>query len=712
MGNMLKHINILLIPALLLASIVLVIPQLNNRELMLPTQSSKAFGLLWGMLGYLVVALFIAAIKRQMLTIRITAIDILLGAYSLLVAISYWQHPIDQIQMLTYGALVIFYLSVRVLNRGSIILLFIAVVISGTIQAVYGNLQLWGYLPSNHGIFKLTGSFFNPGPYSGYLAAIFPISLGFYLFNFAFSIPKQNTFFLKLVSYFIQAKSVFKRITSKYRFFYNNSRKESLTEEQENSSRHTSYITMKSFFLISIISMCLVLPASRSRAAWLAVLGSSGYLLSAKYQFLSQIMSTFNTRIKQYSLILSLIIVLIITSAGLYYFKQGSADGRVLIWKVSAGMIKDKPVWGHGTDKFAAEYMNYQAAYFKANPNALEAMQADDVTYAYNEILKIIVEKGLIGLLLALATIGCLLFGKTDPLKRNNSLFLLAARGSLLSILVFALFSYPSEILPIKMLFLLSAAVVTSYQNPIRLFHVPTNETALEPIQKAAFASSMVWYTALGTVLIGLYPAGKYLTQQYHAYKSWNDASDIYGVGNYPECLEDFVLAYPQLKTNGSFLIQYGKAFEMAGDYKSSIAILNEAKQYLNNTILYTCLGNNYKALGKNIQAEKAYLLAYNMTPIRFFPLYLLAKLYDETGQKAKAVLIAKKVMEKGIKIESTAIEEIKEEMRKIIEKNEVEILIERKVPTENSLGPIYKWPKEGVYRFQLLTDKFKLRKW
>jgi len=43
---------------------------------MLPTQSSKAFGLLWGMLGYLVVALFIAAIKRKILIIRITIGDL------------------------------------------------------------------------------------------------------------------------------------------------------------------------------------------------------------------------------------------------------------------------------------------------------------------------------------------------------------------------------------------------------------------------------------------------------------------------------------------------------------------------------------------------------------------------------------------------------------------------------------------------------------
>jgi hypothetical protein len=57
------------------------------------------------------------------------------------------------------------------------------------------------------------------------------------------------------------------------------------------------------------------------------------------------------------------------------------------------------------------------------------------------------------------------------------------------------------------------------------------------------------------------------------------------------------------------------------------------------------------------------------MVPSRFYPKYLLAKLYDETGQHEKAVTVAKELLSKEIKIESTAVKEIQEEMRKIIEK-------------------------------------------
>ena len=50
-------------------------------------------------------------------------------------------------------------------------------VMLGGIEAVWGLSQLYGYAVSNHSLYVLTGSFFNPGPYSGYLAMILPVCL-------------------------------------------------------------------------------------------------------------------------------------------------------------------------------------------------------------------------------------------------------------------------------------------------------------------------------------------------------------------------------------------------------------------------------------------------------------------------------------------------------------------------------------------------------
>lgn len=55
------------------------------------------------------------------------------------------------------------------------------------------------------------------------------------------------------------------------------------------------------------------------------------------------------------------------------------------------------------------------------------------------------------------------------------------------------------------------------------------------------------------------------------------------------------------------------------------------------------------------------------MNPSRFYTKYLLAKLYDETGQREKAILTANALLQMQIKVPSTAVDEIKEEMQNII---------------------------------------------
>ena len=52
-----------------------------------------------------------------------------------------------------------------------------SLIAAGAAEAVWGLLQVYGYEPSNHSLYALTGSFYNPGPYSGFLAMSLPIAL-------------------------------------------------------------------------------------------------------------------------------------------------------------------------------------------------------------------------------------------------------------------------------------------------------------------------------------------------------------------------------------------------------------------------------------------------------------------------------------------------------------------------------------------------------
>ena len=136
--------------------------------------------------------------------------------------------------------------------------------------------------------------------------------------------------------------------------------------------------------VIAIFSIAVVLPATRSRAAWFGVVVglfivvyANRHLLTAEY------FARFNPLQNRIVIIIGgLLLVLLVF--GLYHFKKDSADGRMLIWNVSMNMIADHPIWGHGLNGFEANYMNYQAAYFAPNTERPEAMVAGDTNYAFS----------------------------------------------------------------------------------------------------------------------------------------------------------------------------------------------------------------------------------------------------------------------------------------------------------------------------------------
>ena len=75
--------------------------------------------------------------------------------------------------------LTVLYLCLRMVshdNRLVIQIFCFLIILTGSVETVWGLMQLYGFLPSQHGLFRLTGSFFNPGPYSEYLAVALPLA--------------------------------------------------------------------------------------------------------------------------------------------------------------------------------------------------------------------------------------------------------------------------------------------------------------------------------------------------------------------------------------------------------------------------------------------------------------------------------------------------------------------------------------------------------
>ena len=588
------------------------------------TQTSKVLFLGWSVVFFITIGGMYSVYFTKRFKLTITKNDLLLGLFFLYSMIHVvWVRPVkpDYLFVLQWLGLAILYVLFRTIQLRQYTILILLLMLGASAQAVYGNLQLFGFCHSNHNLFKVTGSFFNPGPYSGYLVSVFPVALGILLFSKSSSLE------------------------------------ESLDKHED---KRVDFQAVKKYIaLICVVTILLILPAGGSRVAFLSLLGSTLYLLSAKEKVHRIWEDHVQPYVKKWVLYIIITITIIASVVGLYIIKKGSADGRLLIWKITTIAIIEQPLWGHGIDKFKSFYMDYQAKYFGDNHQSSETIVAGDIVYPFNEPLRIASETGLIGLAIVMLVFFYSFQNNNknaNPHDSNN--LALYARAGLISILIFSCFSYPLEIVPIMVNVFLYLAIVARSQKSIFEAHI--NIRPRNPFMKLMLA-----FLLFGIVLF----VSEQLYRINEAYTQWENALYSYNMRDYDLSIKGYEKIYPMLKHNGTFLINYGKALSMAGHDEEAIRILKSSEPFLNNTILYTTLGDSYKAKGLNEKAEAAYTYASQMVPSRFYPKYLLAKLYDETGQHEKAVSMANELLIKEVKVESKAIDEIKEEMGKIIKK-------------------------------------------
>ena len=167
----------------ILLFILVLTPQINNTDFVFSTITSKSICFFYGciiLIGFYTIQL----VGKETFSFSITKLDIaLLFLVAYITLNRYFIQIIFgfSIRYLELIGLVIFYISLRKLSLQKQSWLLLVITISGIIQALYGNLQLLGYYNSNHAVFKMTGSFFNPGPYAGFLISVWPIALGMYL---------------------------------------------------------------------------------------------------------------------------------------------------------------------------------------------------------------------------------------------------------------------------------------------------------------------------------------------------------------------------------------------------------------------------------------------------------------------------------------------------------------------------------------------------
>ena len=253
-------------------------------------------------------------------------------------------------------------------------------------ECSFGLLQYLGICASGHSSFAMTGSFANPGPYGGLIAILLAI-LGTYVIQ-NHNAQKWYDKVLVILSY------------------------------------------------ISCVLCVIVLPASMSRAAWLAF-GIAVLVFGFKGLNLADLIR----KHKVFAAIASVVVIMVMI--GVFFLKKESAIGRLHIWHMELRAIVKEPLTGYGKGSILGVYGDTQAEYFteKERPEIITKV-AGCPEYAFNEYLKIGVEYGIpamLGVIVVLILVIALLMKYRLPFAYG-----------LIALCVFAFFSYPLEAIHIK----------------------------------------------------------------------------------------------------------------------------------------------------------------------------------------------------------------------------------------------------------------------
>ena len=414
----------------------------------------------------------------------------------------------------------------------------------GVKEAVLGLLQVYGYEPSNHSLYALTGSFYNPGPYSGFLAMCLPLALYEWL----------------------KGKRIWKHVA-----------------------------------LVAWVLMLVVLPSGMSRSAWLAALVASGYVLCVHY---------WEKVCRYWKLFCISGALLIILGIGAYHWKKDSADGRLLMWKIAFTEVI-VPWNGVGWEYVAGAYGEGQERYFASGKGTeQEERVAGAPEYVFNEYLQV-------GLAWGMHTMFGIVFLVIVCLKWGHVSRQYGVCGGLLSLSVFAFSSYPFQFMEFILGFLaLLVACAMGYRKK--------------------------WVGALALVL-GI------------------------GIGAY--------LADNRPQKNARQMFEQAHALHKAGKWWASTELLKETMKVSSDAMVLNIIGKNFQAMGQPKVAEHWYVRSTHRLPNRIYPYYLLAKLYadhPDVFPKEKLEWAVRMVQEKEPKVQSTAIRQMREEVKKLLE-NKIE---------------------------------------
>lgn len=468
----------------------------------------------------------------------------------------------------------------------------------GIIEAGYGLMQVLGWRTSRHALYALTGHFDNPGPFGGLVACVMAVAAGWLMrFPVEPGMTKQMPGMTELGL--------------------------GMTEPG---------LGMKIMGVLAWVTLgmgMLVLPASMSRAGWLAL--AVALVVEALRQ----------TRVRGWVLERRWVIPVCVAGmavllAGAFLLKPDSALGRLHIWRMECRAIAEHPWTGAGPGMGPWAYGEAQEAFFRehletASPAVVRVAGCPE--YAFNEFLGIGMEYGVPGLLLSVL----LVIASIAALNKARSPF----SAGLTAWAVFACASYPLSVPQLRILGagLLLVAMVAG------VLQVRSWRVGLLPAVAAVLLA--VWMMR--------FPVEPRMTKQEAGMTALRSGMTE---------REDFRAVYAQ-----------GYALHQAGRYEESTALLERGARMSCDPMFEIIMGKNAEALGEDVRAEALYEKAHYMVPSRLYPLVRLMRLRVRQGRNAEALEMARRIVAMPVNKRHAGMVKLRDETRATLDSLEIILL-------------------------------------
>jgi len=420
------------------------------------------------------------------------------------------------------------------------------------------------------------------------------------------------------------------------------------------------------YILLSILYATIMI--CQSRGIWISIIFTTSVAIYLIYRF--KLFAIFKANQKWLVvLIITFLIITIIYSTdnplnksaitvsqramSTFNEQDPSINTRLLIWKTTFEMIKDRPILGSGIGTFKMNYLNYQAEFLKSNPYYIK--YSGKAGEAHNEYLQMWAEIGIIGLGTFLLIIFIFYSLVWKFLKEENDIKKkLISWGLSLGITCFlfnSLFTFPLHVPVLGSTFFILLGLSVGYIGGFDLNKINKKNVIWEKINQ----KNQGWLKIISIILIFVCMVFviDFLVIRPYIAEIYYFKGARYNVDkNYEKALPDFEYAAQLDSYNGRILHALGTTYYNLNIQDEAQKILQRTKYYFNDRNIYRNLGLSYTQSGNYREAEKEFRHAIHLDP-KFYKAYNdLASLYIYENEYDKAIRQWERAIELNLKFE------------------------------------------------------------